>query len=1611
MSITVKKKNGESTLKTDKIRHTLERACENISHVNVDELYGYVVNHLYDGISTKNIADLLISSAENLIEKTPEYGKVAAQLFLAKLKKEVLGDLQKSKDSYEEQYKKAFIHSIQRGVELNILDERMLDYDLNVLADFINPKKDNFFDYMGISVLYNNYFMKDGERRLELPQIFWMRVAMGLALNEQRKEEWAMQFYSCMSNFFSIPSTPTLFHSGFKKAQMSSCLLSTVEDDLFHIMKVASDNAQLAKYSYGIGTDITNIRAAGALIESTKVESQGSIPFAKIYNDVCVAINRSGKRRGAAMISMEIWHLDFEDFLDLKKNTGDERRRTHDLHTASWIPDLFMQRVEEDGDWTFFSPNEVPELHHIYGKAFKEKYEEYEKLAKEGKLKQHKTIKAKTLYRRMITNLFETGSGWFTFKDPSNIRSPQDHVGVIHNTNLCCTTGDQLVACDQGLVTVKELFEQGKANKVAGKTKIENASPMVLPRPDAPIVKIHTKEGYTHKVTPDHKVWVEAKGYVEAQDLELGDKISLQQVYGMFGTIHQPKLAFIAGLIAGDGTFGVRSACIDLWKDKKDISQEVEQLVSDIIAENIQYVQNQHKCELKPSFTPNKDNTKKRLGSSALYDVLDSFNFNENTKKEIPDFVLKGDKETVSAYLSGFYYCDGTVQAVENNQSVISLSQANKALLEQIQILLLNFGAKTTLTKMKDEGFYELPDGEGGYKEYWCESVYRLLSNSIRSSKIINDITNIAFYRDNTQLLENLKKDGYKQKMYATFTALEKLPNEDAYCLTVDNDDHLWTCNGILTKNTEILENNSKEESANCNLHPINMAEFVNDGIIDFTQLKYTIETVVRGLDNVIDLNFYPVEEPRTANLRHRPIGLGMMGWQDFLYKLKIPFDSEKAIEIADRMTEFISYEAIKASCMLAKERGVYSTFKGSKWDRGIFPIDTLSCLEEERGETININRDSWLGKEKWDELKALVKQYGLRNSNIFAIAPTACVHEDTLLTTDKGFVRIKDLNVNNSQWQDIDLLIPQENGSQKATKLYCNGLQPLKEIVTNRGHIIKTTSNHRLRSIDENGDYVWKFVGDFKVGDFVIEKNNTNHIFDNIDYQPLVQFEYDHHNIKYINLPKVIDENFSELLGYYMGDGYTKDRDIYLIFHQEDKESLQFWREYFINEFGRDGTVETRDFSNIDILGFHSKQLIKLLEKNNLVKAKGNNGEGSASAFVPKQILQSPPSVMKSFIRGFFDAEGSVCMNKECFTISCASVSEDIVRTLSIMLESFGIRTTIGKNKPGTLGKRDVFTLTLSSIEDATKFYNEIGFRLTRKQEKLKKAVANFNGCSTRGNVFNHPEIIKDFVKYCRSHKLNPSDRDKLTSILSMQSLNINTIRHFENIIDISKTKVYFYYINNLNLSTVREIKESTGITYDISVPVNNTYLANNFVSHNTTSLVLGSYPCIEPIYQNLYTKANKAGEYTIINKYLINDLREAGLWNNKMLEKIKLNNGSIQKIKEIPENLRHLYKECFEIDPLHQMKITAARMKWIDQSISHNVFCATPNGKKLSELYLQGWKMGIKTTYYLRTLAASQTEKTSIKTTELTQLRNRDTMEEVKACSIDNPDCESCQ
>lgn len=616
----------------DPIRKVLAKAIPEGAEIDVDAIMGQLKYELYEGISTTDIMKALIMVVRSMIERDPAYSKLAARLLLKSIYEEVLGKENISDSTLAQEHAAAFKRCIEHGISIGRLDARLLSFNVEALAQKLDLSRDNHFEYLGLQTLYDRYFVRDEKTKkvIETPQMFWMRIAMGTAVLEDpaTREPRVEEFYRIMSDFYYTPSTPTLFHAGTPKPQLSSCYLNTVPDDLHAIFKNYSDNAQLSKWSGGIGTDWTSLRATGAFIKGTGVESQGVIPFLKIANDVTVAINRSGRRRGAACVYLECWHYDFLDFAELRKNVGDERRRTHDMDTASWIPDLFMKRVRDGGDWTLFSPDEVPELHEIYGAAFDKRYQEYEAMADRGEIKLFKRIPAADVWKKMIGMLFETGHPWITWKDPSNIRSPQDHVGVVHNSNLC----------------------------------------------------------------------------------------------------------------------------------------------------------------------------------------------------------------------------------------------------------------------------------------------------------------------------------------------------------------------------TEITLNTSADETAVCNLGSLNYAKFVTmgeDGKMRFDRalVESVVRTSMRMLDNVIDINFYPTEDAKRSNMRHRPVGLGIRGLHDALYLLNINFDSQEAVEFSDESMEIVSYYAILASSELAKERGAYETYKGSKWDRNIFPVDTIDLLEKERGETVDVKRG---GKLDWSVVREHVKQYGMRNSNTMAIAPTA---------------------------------------------------------------------------------------------------------------------------------------------------------------------------------------------------------------------------------------------------------------------------------------------------------------------------------------------------------------------------------------------------------------------------------------------------------------------------------------------------------------------------------------------------------------------------------------------------------------------------------------------
>lgn len=906
----VKKRNGRlEPLNIDKINRCAERACVGLFGVSSSEIVLDAHVQLYNKVSTSEIDKSLILSARSKIEKEPNYAYAAARILANTIYKEVFGEGADA-DGFELQYRKAFIVNLKKLVKADRLNPALLEFDLKRLADALIVENDNKFKYFGLQTLYDRYFIHIDGRRMETPQAFWMRVAMGLALNSKDREATAIEIYKTYSNFLYCSSTPTLFNSGSLHPQLSSCYLSTVHDSIDGIFGTLHGQARLSKHAGGLGVDWTPIRGTGSYIKGTNGKSQGLIPWLKVFNDLLVSVNQGGVRKGAGCSYLETWHIDVEDFLDLRKNTGDDRRRCHDMHTANWIPDLFMERIKQDGDWYLFSPCDVPGLHDTFGDNFLNKYLEYCKKADSGEIKNHRKIKAKDLWRKMLIAIKETGDPWMTFKDPSNIRYSNQHIGIVHNSNLCCMTADQRVITTEGIFTVGELYERGENNVVAGRKGIVDASEMMLPRPDAPIVKIKTKQGYSHKVTPDHKVWVSGKGWTEAQNLKIGDKLELQQYHNVWGQVNKPDEAY-------------------------------------------------------------------RCGESASYLVSETTEIDGQSqfvKKSIPDFVWKGNQATAESYIRGIANWGLSMKGEDGPLYFVTLSDE---ITPELQILLLNMGVRSQVAEF---GMLMIDDQ---YDK--C-----LLRSIVYPGKF-----NHPGKRD-------------KADFFAEFAGLEELPNEDAYCLSVYTDEHSWTVNGMITKNTEILLHTIASlynegiiekvgETAVCNLGSINLHETALRSIVDgkfcketfYSLLRETVRIAIRALDSVIDLNFYPTAEAKNANLNNRPIGLGIMGFHDVLHLMDLTYESDEAREFSGDLQEVISHEAILTSTYLAEESGTYPTYKGSLWDQGKLPIDTYNDLMKIRGVD-----EVAVGKQDWSIVRERVAKYGMRNSNTMAIAPTATISD-----------------------------------------------------------------------------------------------------------------------------------------------------------------------------------------------------------------------------------------------------------------------------------------------------------------------------------------------------------------------------------------------------------------------------------------------------------------------------------------------------------------------------------------------------------------------------------------------------------------------------------------
>jgi ribonucleoside-diphosphate reductase alpha chain len=908
--VTVKKRDGSvQEFTPEKLLAALLPSCEGLAGVDARQLLEDCKDAVYDGVTTDELDRALVNAAKARVHLHYNYSKVAARLFRIALHKQVGLGRDATRAGYGEVFKAGLTKLVAAG---RLCGETVARYNLGRMAAAIRPERDDLFWFMGLKTLEDGYLLKLDGKVVELPQAFFMRVAMGLAKNEAEgdREVVALRFYETMSNLRAMPSTPTLFNSATPRSQLSSCFLGSISDSIHGIYGGIHQQAMLSKYAGGLGVDFSQVRAAGAHIRGTSGKSSGIVPFMKLFNDTLNAVDQGGRRRGSGAVYLQTWHLDIEDFLAVRKNVGDERLRCHNTNTALWHPDLFFKRVQEQGDWTLLCPSECPELNELDNAAFEAAYVAREADFDAGRVRGRR-LKALDLWRDILKSMRETGHPWVTLKDPSNFRYADRHAGIVRSSNLCCVWGGDRVVTQHGIVRVDELAAlnaDGGDNIVAGRSQLRRASAMVMTIPNTEVVKVRTKQGYEHTVTPDHPLWVVDEGWREAKDLKRGDRVELQ------------------------------SATDALWGSLRDASA--------------------------------------RLAEDGFV----------NPRETVPDSVWRGDREVVSAYLASlFRQC--FICALDPDGILVSVEAFSRDLLAGAQVLLANFGLHSRLTPR--------------------DSAFRLsvVVGSQACARALAEAASFVVDGD-SRALPAVRPDRLRS---AEVEAVEPAGRADTYCLMVDADDRAWTCNGLITKNTEIIRhsvateyldeftpaNLDEQENAVCNIHNINPLAHLRtspDGevSIDWDELAHTTRTVVRALDNVIDANFYPTRAAEQSNKRYRPVAFGQMGWADLLAALGIVFDSAEAAELADRLNEFLAYHAALASIDLARERGRYPRYEGSLWSKGVLPIDTFEELFVKR--RAPEDRPPVRPTLDWDVVRRGLAEHGIRNGSLLAVPPTATV-------------------------------------------------------------------------------------------------------------------------------------------------------------------------------------------------------------------------------------------------------------------------------------------------------------------------------------------------------------------------------------------------------------------------------------------------------------------------------------------------------------------------------------------------------------------------------------------------------------------------------------------
>jgi len=1208
-------------------------------------------------------------------------------------------------------------------------------------------------------------------------------------------------------------------------------------------------------------------------------------------------IYTSNSRRGALMLILNDWHPDVFDFINSKREAG----KITNANISVGLSDRFMDAMKADADWDLQFPDTS---HPDYDTVWDGDLEKW--IASGREVITYKTIKARDLWNAIIESAWASAEPGVWFRERSNKMSNSWYFNPLIATNPC-VTGDTRIYTDKGLVTARELFEEETEIEVAidGRFGLDQhtvPATRVFMTGTKPVFRVQTREGYFVRATADHR-FMTPRGWVELRHLQEGDKIHILNRKGGFGQEGTLELGRTLGWLVGDGTIKVDSAILSFFGEEK-------QTLAPMFAEYVDAI-------AQPLTSPNAARTyhvgvidiagrdEARVQSQRLRTLVETYGLVEN-KLQVPEIVFKGTEEMQRGFLQALFTADGSVQYANGMMSV-RLASSHYPLLEQVQMLLSNFGIACKIYRnRRDAQYRDMPDGKGGLKSYPVKAEHELVITKYSVQVFADEINFILPRKQDTlaSYLSRYTKGFYRESFCARVESITSDGIEDVFDLT-EPITHSLVCNSLITHN---CGEQSLGAFSVCNLGAINLAKFYDEDAHDvlWDDLEQTVKYAVRFLDNVIDVTPYFFEENRKVQLAERRVGLGTMGVAELMLKLHIRYGSDESVEFIDKLYKFMAVHAYKTSSVIAKEKGVFPQFDAEKFLQSGFMLGMP------------------------DDVRQQIVTDGIRNVTLLTQAPTGCVAPDTLVSTSTGLQPIVNLgNPDGAQWQPLNREVYTDVGLRQTSQFYVNGTQPVKKITTNRGFSITATHNHRIRVIDECGNYVWRRMDELRVGDTAVLKKNT---LGDGEYVPLIPVEQGNRAMSL--LPTHMTSEFAELLGLYMGDGYTKKRGgLHIVVSQKDPDLLEHVKALMQTVWG-ERAVPVEERIGCWVANLTGYYIGRFFEANDMKKPIGNHGEGAAGAFIPNKVLAAGREAVKAFLRGLFEADGSVHRG----TVTFVSTSENLVKQVQIALLGLGIVSTIRQmpKQDDRYGERVLYELRLLNRRECEKFAQEVNFISQRKQAKL----ADLGAISDRGDSINHPELLKSF--YAHSESIPSAYRQKIRGLISNGALTQHSVKQYvQDYPMLAETPLAQLVSLDVYLDTILTIEDGVSATYDLSVPDNHTYIANGFVSHNTTGTLVNTSTGIEPFFSWVYYRKSRLG----LHEEQVPIAKE---WYD-----------ANPNAKELPD----YFVTAMDLIPTEHVKVQGAFQRWIDSAISKTA--NLPNNytiQQTAELYEYMYELGCK-------------------------------------------------